>query len=187
PCGQAAEDDRGQAVADAGRRATVADQPCRIRGQSTVGGEPAHEAGADEDAGPPARTFVGTAPGESFEEEPEEEGTADVDGEDRHRNSVDVGHSEADCLPRRGAADAAEEGETEEGRAQMGGTVHAVSYLSGMLTPTEVGTVVGKPWSRLPRGWVRRAPPPRGMRSCACVRPIVSQARTRHGSGQPWV
>src|SRR5699024_12648330 len=87
------------------------------------------------------------APGESFEEEPEEEGTADVDGEDRHRNPVDLGHGEADCLPRRGAADAAEEGETEEGDAEMGGTVHAVSYLSGMLTPTEVGSVVGKPGS----------------------------------------
>src|SRR5699024_7752128 len=156
-------------------RVTVADQPCRIRGQRTVGGEPAHEAGADEDAGCPARTFVGAAPGECVEEEPEEEGTADVDGEDRHRNPVDLGHGEADRLPGRGAADAAEEGETEEGHAQMGGTVHSVSHLSGMLTPTEVGTVVGKPWSRLPRGWVRRAPPPRRIRSCACVDPIVSQ------------
>src|SRR5699024_5102961 len=91
-------------------------------------------------------------------------------------NPVDLGHGEADRLPRRGAADAAEEGETEEGHAQMGGTVHSVSHLSGMLTPTEVGTVVGKPWSRLPRGWVRRAPPPRRIRSCACVDPIVSQA-----------
>src|SRR5699024_1782509 len=73
PRGQAAEDDSGQAVADADCRVTVADQPCRIRGQSTVGGEPAHEAGADEDAGCPARTFVGAAPGECVEEEPEEE------------------------------------------------------------------------------------------------------------------
>ena len=151
PRGQAAEDDRGQTVADADGQSAVAHQPCRIRSQSTVGGEPAQEAGADEDAGCPGHTHVGTAPGESFEEEPEEEGTADVDGEDRHRNPVDLGHGEADRLPGRGAADAAEEGETEEGHAQMGGTVHAVSYLSGMLTPTEVGTVVGKPGSATPR------------------------------------
>src|SRR5699024_12154931 len=39
----------------------------------------------------PGHTHVGTAPGESFEEEPEEEGTANVDGEDRHRNPVDLG------------------------------------------------------------------------------------------------
>src|SRR5699024_6831499 len=151
PCGQAAEDDRGQAVADAGCRGTVSHEPCRIRGQSTVGGEPAHEAGADEDANRPPRAFVRTASCEGFEEEPEEEGAADVDGEDRHRNPVDGGHGEADRLPGRGAADAAEEGETEEGQAQMGWAVHAVSYLSGMLTPTEVGTVVGKPWSAAPR------------------------------------
>src|SRR5699024_1002732 len=105
---------------------------------------------------------------------------ANTDGVDHRSTSFAGGSDQADRLPGLGAAEAAEEGETEEGQAQMGWAVHAVSYLSGMLTPTEVGTVVGKPWSAAPR--LGAASPTAAAHAIVCLRQAHCVTGPGHGT-----
>jgi hypothetical protein len=89
-----ADHDGRDAVPDAFRDPSVAEEPRGIHCKGAVRREAAHETGADEQAKGAAHAFVAPAPRDRLEKQAEQERSGHVDRERRQRQLPRGGHDE---------------------------------------------------------------------------------------------